>query len=466
MSASTSASGTGHEATDPSDATASDPSDTVHGSDSDGTDGTDATDDTAATTDDITATDTDATTAPTDATTDPTDATTDPTDATTDSTETDGCPEGQLECPCGPMASCDDGLVCEADVCVPGAICGDGALDPGEGCDDGNLDGGDGCSPTCTLESCGNGITDPGEACDDGMDGDNDDGCTDLCAKPSCGDGFVQQSLGEACDDGPQNNDGAACTLACAQASCGDGKLWVGEEECDDGNGVNTDACLASCAAASCGDGFVWSGQEECDDGNGVNNDLCSNTCTLNEMGGEDPCGFADDDGVWIDIDYEDAFTVTSPDYSYSPTPAWQEPEWTPTQMGYFWPKVVDLYNNMTVDNDPIGKLAVIKSNSTLRLYFGTKNLWSYTSATVCVTGRSVSVSSPVTFQVINPANGDCGASAMMSHDWTVHASGVTMPANCIIPNHGFQAIDIDATGGSAKLGVRSVRLTLHGAQY
>jgi cysteine-rich repeat protein len=53
----------------------------------------------------------------------------------------------------------------------------------------------------------------------------------------------------------------------------------TGFEECDDGNGSNTDGCLNSCKLAKCGDGFVRVGVEECDDGNQVNNDACTNTC-------------------------------------------------------------------------------------------------------------------------------------------------------------------------------------------
>ena len=39
-------------------------------------------------------------------------------------------------------------------------------------------------------------------------------------------------------------------------------------EECDDGNGSNTDACLNACVAARCGDSFVQLTVEACDDGN------------------------------------------------------------------------------------------------------------------------------------------------------------------------------------------------------
>jgi cysteine-rich repeat protein len=52
---------------------------------------------------------------------------------------------------------------------------------------------------------------------------------------------------------------------------CGDGILQA-NEECDDGNGYNTDGCTNDCKKAFCGDGFTYDGVEQCDDGN--TNDL------------------------------------------------------------------------------------------------------------------------------------------------------------------------------------------------
>ena len=62
-------------------------------------------------------------------------------------------------------------------------------------------------------------------------------------------------------------------------AVCGNGMV-EGDEACDDGNDIDTDACLSNCAAAACGDGVVQEGVEECDDGDGVDKNLCSNACT------------------------------------------------------------------------------------------------------------------------------------------------------------------------------------------
>lgn len=47
---------------------------------------------------------------------------------------------------------------------------------------------------------------------------------------------------------------------------CGDAAV-EGDEDCDDGNEIQTDACLSNCTTASCGDGNVQDGVEACDDG-------------------------------------------------------------------------------------------------------------------------------------------------------------------------------------------------------
>jgi cysteine-rich repeat protein len=56
---------------------------------------------------------------------------------------------------------------------------------------------------------------------------------------------------------------------------CGDGILDPGEE-CDDGNGINTDECTNYCTTAVVGDCFVQSGVEDCDDCNVLDGDGCS----------------------------------------------------------------------------------------------------------------------------------------------------------------------------------------------
>jgi cysteine-rich repeat protein len=67
---------------------------------------------------------------------------------------------------------------------------------------------------------------------------------------------------------------------------CGDGRRER-DEECDDGNEVNTDACLSSCRWAKCGDGYVHAPVEECDDGNRTDFDSCPNSCLSCGAGAE-----------------------------------------------------------------------------------------------------------------------------------------------------------------------------------
>jgi cysteine-rich repeat protein len=104
------------------------------------------------------------------------------------------------------------------------------------------------------------------------------------CARQSgCGDGAVASDE-EECDDG-NDVDTDLCTAACTRARCGDGVVTNGSEACDDGNDVNTDACLVGCKRATCGDGVVWTGVEGCDDGNRTAGDGCSAACALETCG-------------------------------------------------------------------------------------------------------------------------------------------------------------------------------------
>jgi cysteine-rich repeat protein len=104
---------------------------------------------------------------------------------------------------------------------------------------------------------------------------------------PACGNGIVEGE--EQCDDG-NNVDTDACTSECRDAFCGDGIVWEGEEDCDDGNDDDTDGCSSTCMEASCGDGIVQGG-EECDDGNNVNTDGCLNNCSAAACGDGVLCG-------------------------------------------------------------------------------------------------------------------------------------------------------------------------------
>lgn len=177
---------------------------------------------------------------------------------------------------------------------------------------------------------------------------------------------------------------------------------------------------------------------------------------------GDDACGFPLD-GPWIEIEYNQAGgTATSPSWSYSDTPGWGEPEWAASNAS--WPEVWDLYQNINVSSDPIGVVAVVGGSGQLQLMLGFEELTDYDYATVCVEGRSVSTSSSVQFDAYNPLTG-IGNSATMAHDWNMHATGLDL-GYAFEPGGGVQAVRLDTTGGSGSLGVKRMRLVLHGAVY
>lgn len=177
---------------------------------------------------------------------------------------------------------------------------------------------------------------------------------------------------------------------------------------------------------------------------------------------GMDACGFPLD-GPWLEIEYWQAgVPATSPDWDYSMTAGWGEAQWA-TQ-GESWPEVWDLYQNIDVDNDPIGVVATVGSSGTWQLMLGFQDLVAYDYASVCVEGRSVSATASVQYDVYNPLN-DCGGSSTMAHDWNMHAEGVDL-GQCFVPGGGVQAVRIDTTGGSSSLGIKRVRVILHGATY
>ena len=168
-----------------------------------------------------------------------------------------GCEDGTPSCPCYGNMTCNDGLVCEDDVCVPAmpVVCGDGMIGGMEECDAGAENGDMNlCKSDCTDQKCGDGFVGPGEACDDGNAVDND-ACSNTCVPAACGDMVVQ--MGEACDDG--NVEATDACIACKAAACGDTFVQAGVEECDDGNANNGDGCSAACKkeAPKCGGAFT-----------------------------------------------------------------------------------------------------------------------------------------------------------------------------------------------------------------
>jgi len=121
----------------------------------------------------------------------------------------------------------------------------------------------------------------------------------------SCGNSIIE--TGEECDDG--NGDNTDACVFCQDAECGDGNEWAGMEDCDLGSG-NSNApdspCRVDCTDQRCGDGIADpQAGEDCDDGNTANTDFCLNTCFFNSCGdgfelvGEEQC----DDGNQINTD-------------------------------------------------------------------------------------------------------------------------------------------------------------------
>lgn len=186
------------------------------------------------------------------------------------------------------------------------------------------------------------------------------------------------------------------------------------------------------------------------------------NMSTTGNQMGKDACGFPED-GPWVEIEYTQAGgSPQSPSWTFSNTPGWGAAQWAMT--GDSWPEVWDVWQNITVSNDPIGVLAVVGPGAQLQLMIGLEELIDYDSATVCIEGRSVSTVASVLFDVYNPLT-NCGASASMAHDWVTHAEGIDL-GTCLQPGGGVQAVRIEPTGGSSTIGVERMRVTLHGAVF
>ncbi len=122
-----------------------------------------------------------------------------------------------------------------------------------------------------------------------GPDEDCDDGNTldtDACTN-ACTSAICGDGIvrtGVEGCDDGNTDAGDGCSPTCELESCGDGQVQAGEQ-CDDGNADDTDACTSLCSEASCGDGFVQASVEACDDGNIADNDACLTSCELASCG-------------------------------------------------------------------------------------------------------------------------------------------------------------------------------------
>ena len=73
-------------------------------------------------------------------------------------------------------------------------------------------------------------------------------------------------------------------TVKSQLSTCGNGEI-EGDEQCDDGNMVDTDGCNNSCKIIEqsyCGNGEI-EGDEQCDDGNAHDNDGCNKLCEVEQ---------------------------------------------------------------------------------------------------------------------------------------------------------------------------------------
>jgi cysteine-rich repeat protein len=97
--------------------------------------------------------------------------------------------------------------------------------------------------------------------------GDSSEGSSSSGGPPSCGNGVLEGD--EACDDG-NDIDTDACTSACVSAVCGDGFVQDAVEECDDQNVNEADGCTSACLLPTCSDAAVNGGETDIDCGGGM----------------------------------------------------------------------------------------------------------------------------------------------------------------------------------------------------
>jgi cysteine-rich repeat protein len=136
------------------------------------------------------------------------------------------------------------------------------------------------------ILNCGNGQLNPGEQCDNGGANTNAQNpnatvCRADCKVSRCGDGIigVREPAAQNCSVIGRILPRWFAQLIGQQNSCA-------QEQCDDGDTVNTDECTNTCALPKCGDGIVQTAiAEQCDDGDPINNDECANNCKLPRCG-------------------------------------------------------------------------------------------------------------------------------------------------------------------------------------
>ncbi|HPS31614.1 MAG TPA: DUF1566 domain-containing protein [bacterium] len=170
---------------------------------------------------------------------------------------------------CYGNGSCDDGLICENDICVKS----ENQTDTDTGNTTSDADTGD-------IGNTGN-TGNTGDI-DTNNDIDTEKTDEDEVIPETCGNGKPDE--GEECDDGNEWG-GDGCTPECKINICGDGYKFEGVEECDDeSNNGSYGFCKADCSGLGpyCGDGIIENEIEECDDSNKDDTDKCTNKCLIN----------------------------------------------------------------------------------------------------------------------------------------------------------------------------------------
>jgi len=326
---------------------------------------------------------------------------------------------------------------------------------------------------------CGNGVVEAGEDCDDGV-GNSDtlpNACRTTCVEASCGD-MVSDAL-EQCDGsdlggqtcvsvGAFDQGELSCTSTCqfdvsGCSACGNG-IVDGSEDCDEGAANCADdpscTCAPNCRTPGCGNGVLEAHLgEECDLGD-ENCDGPQCACSTLCAGAFDPCGFPED-GIWLEVDFTTAATVFEPTWRYSETPGWGEAQWVPT--GYAAPFIHVPFDNVLMVDDVIGRMAYGAGQpdpGEFLVIFGLGGLLGYSSASVCIEGRSMTPGSPSNLNVFNGLNG-CGVTTSIDPDPQVHAVGVNL-TGCYVLGHGFQDVTLQPSEASDAMGIVRVRFTIH----
>ncbi len=195
------------------------------------------------------------------------------------------CGDGVVQTAFG--EGCDDGNTASGDGCRGDCsgleVCGDGVLDVDEVCDDGQTGA---CVGPCREDCSGlyparivDGQLEDCEVCEDDSPAGVDLGCS--ASQPNCNGGLACSS--DICGDGDIGptevcEPAMFCTDQVTPCTLPDGASCPSGHECIPEYPVEG-TCLPTCQGVqTCGNGVI-EGSEQCDDGNGIDTDACNNSC-------------------------------------------------------------------------------------------------------------------------------------------------------------------------------------------